>query len=514
MGRKLAAIDIGTNSFHLVVVEITNSGNFEIIDSVKEVIRLGEGSSGDIKFITEESIQRAINGLNKFVGIAKSHNAEIKAVATSAVRESTNKIEVIKKIYKESGIKIDVISGIEEGRLIYLGVLQAVPVYDKRVLCIDIGGGSTEFVLGYKGKILYANSLKLGAVRMTKKFFSQGIVTQDAIARCVEWVEGVLYPVVRELNQYKIDMVVGSSGTIMAAGLMIKAMEEGSISTAILNNYKFNKKSLLKISKQILESKTTSQRKKIKGLDPKRADIIPAGMIILSTIFKEFNISQMTISGYALREGIIFDTLNKQNEDSKHRITSNIRNESVEKLAQSCKFDYSHCKHVAKLAEQLFDDLSELHKLPHYYKEYLIVAAKLHDVGFHIAHSKHHKHSQYIIVNSELLGFNENEIRTIACIARYHRKSHPKNSHYEYSLLTEEWKIIAKKLSAILRIADALDRTHNSRVKNIKTVTTDNNVNIIVDSKLKDIEIEIWSLDRKKKLFEEVYSKNIIVKSV
>lgn len=513
MKRKLAAIDIGTNSFHLVIVELSENGKFDIIDSEKEVIRLSEGSSGDIKVITEESIQRAINALKKLSGIAKSHNAEIKAIATSAVRESTNKVEFLKRVFHETGVKIEVISGIEEGRLIYLGVLQSVPIFNKRVLCIDIGGGSTEFVIGYKGKILYADSLKLGAVRLTRKFFPDTKISSSGVNECTKWVEGVISPIARIIRKNKIDLVIGSSGTIMSAGLMIKALEEENSSLVILNNYQFSYNSLKKVLKNILNKKTTAQRKKIKGLDEKRADIIPAGIIILSTIFEKLHFSEMTISGYALREGIILDSINKDLPYGKQTLSNNIRSQSVEQLARSCNYDYNHCCHVADLSEQIFVQLSKLHQLDDQYIEYLSVAAKLHDIGFHIAHSKHHKHSQYIIVNSELLGYNENEIRSIACVARYHRKSHPKNSHDEYMMLPKEWRIIVNKLSAILRVADALDRTHNSLVNKINVKTSQNSTTFSVDNSQNEIEIELWSLDRKKQLFEQVFGKKVRVKT-
>jgi len=513
MNKKLAAIDIGTNSFHLVIVEITENGKFEIIDREKEVIRLSEDSTGDIKIIKPDTIARAISALKKFVGIAKSHEAEIKAVATSAVRESLNKAEFLQKVHEQTGITVEVISGVEEGRLIYLGVLQSVPVYNKRVLCIDIGGGSTEFVVGYRGKILYANSLKLGAVRLTKKFFLDYSVTNHAIKNCRKWIEGELFHISKIMEKYNIDEVVGSAGTIMATGLMIKSMDERSTSLAILNNYKFSKKKLELVEENVLKHKKVEERKKIKGLDVKRADIIPAGIILLSTIFNQLGINELTISGYALREGIIFDSIKYDIDINKTYITRGIRTESVEQIAKSSQFDFKHCSQVAILAENLFEQLTELHKLPPKFKEYLSAAAKLHDIGYHIAHSKHHKHSQYIIVNSELLGFNENEIRTIACIARYHRKSHPKASHEEYMQLSKEWRTVTQKLSAILRIADAFDRTHHSLIKYIHVNVSKNFVTFSVENDLNNIEIELWSLSRRKGLFEEIFNKKVKVKS-
>jgi len=513
MNKKIAAIDIGTNSFHLVIVEIFEDGHFEIIDREKEVIRLSENSKGDIKKITKEASQRAIEALKKFSGIAESHNAEVKAVATSAVRESQNKLEFINQVSKECGIDIEVISGVEEGRLIYLGVINAVPVYNTRILTIDIGGGSTEFVVGLKGNILYANSLKLGAVRLTKLFFPDYKVTKSKIKECKSWIEGVLNPLTRDIVMVNITSVIGSSGTIMAAALMIKSMKEKTSSITILNNYKFSYQDLLKIQKVVLNAKTVDERNKIKGLDEKRADIIPAGIILLTTIFEQFKINEMTVSGYALREGIIIDSIKKEFNISGTTFQEDLKSKSIEKLAKSCNYDKSHCNHVAELALSLFEKLNPIHKLPKNYSEYLISAAKLHDIGYHIAHSKHHKHSQYLIANSELLGFNENEIKAISCIARYHRKSHPKNSHDDFNELPENWKNIVLKLSAILRIADALDRTHKKLINNFEIKIGKNKVSILIPNDLEDVDIELWSFERRKQLFEVVYNYKIDIKN-
>ncbi len=180
---NLAAIDVGTNSFHLIVVKVKEDGNFEIIDREKEVIRLGEGSSGDIKVIKDEAVERAISTLKKFKGIADSHNAPVRAVATSAVREAQNKNEFIEKVLKQTGVEIEVVSGQEEARLIYLGALAAVPIYNKKALVIDIGGGSTEFIIGRRGDSKFSISLKIGAVRLTQKFFPKNEITKVGIRK-------------------------------------------------------------------------------------------------------------------------------------------------------------------------------------------------------------------------------------------------------------------------------------------------------------------------------------------
>lgn len=506
---NLAAIDIGTNSFHLIIAEIKPTSNFEIIDREKDVIRLGEGSGGDIKKITPEAMTRAVETLKRFKGLADSHNASIRAVATSAVRESLNKREFVDLVLEETGIEIEVISGIEEARIIYLGALKAVPIYDSKALCIDIGGGSTEFVVGHKGEILFSRSLKLGAVRLTQKFFPDFKVTKQRVAEARDWIEGGIFHVVNEAKQIGFDITVGSSGTFLSTANMISNARNGSGSLLTINNFLFTGREVSKLEKEILSRKTPEERNKISGLDAKRADIIPAGILIISSIIKEFGIKQMIVSDYALREGIVIDTIQKVKPEIGGSKLASIRKESVQQLMNSCDYSKDHCVHVAELSAKLFDQLQELHQLDSNAKEYLEAAAKLHDIGYHISHSQHHRHTQYIINNSELLGFNENEISIIANVARYHRKSHPKKSHKEYSSLTEKSKEIVNKLSAILRVADSLDRTHNSKVFDFKTEISENEVDILINYKGEKPEIEMWNFGRRKSLFESVFNKKI-----
>ncbi|MEG8947100.1 Ppx/GppA phosphatase family protein [Rosettibacter firmus] len=512
-GKNLAAIDLGTNSFHLIIVKIKNNGGFEIIDREKEVIRLGEGSAGDIKLILPDAIERALSCLKRFKGIAEAHNAKIRAVATSAVREAHNKNDFIQKVYNETGINVEVVSGFEEARLIYLGVLKALPIYNKKALIIDIGGGSTEFLIGKKGNPIYSVSLKIGAVRLSQKFFPDYIITKSRLEECRRWVEGEIFPIVEHIKKEGFEISVGSSGTIMSTGQMINAIKKGTTNSITpLNNFVFNKKELEKISEEILKRKTPGDRKKIPAMDEKRADIIPAGIIILQTIFDLLDINEMTISNYALREGIVIDTLQKHASEINKPVLSDIRKESIFHLAEKCNYDKKHSEHVAKLSLQIYDDLINLHKLDTEYRELLEAAAILHDVGYNISYANHHHHSYYLIKNSELLGFNENEIDIIAHTARYHRKSHPKPSHSEFEELSDKTKQVIKKLSSILRIADSLDRTHKQIIKSIKSELKGNSVIIKIEHD-KNImpDIELWNLERRKGLFEEVFKKKIKV---
>lgn len=310
--KKLAALDIGSNSFHLIVVSVSPTGNFEIIDREREVLRLSEGNIGEIKTITPNSIEKAISIINKFSKITESHGAPLRAIATSAVRESANKNEFLESVLERTGVKIEVISGIEEARLIHLGIQKAVPIFNLESLSIDIGGGSTEFIVGKKGKIEYSNSLKLGAVRLSQMFFPNYILADEKIEEAKKWVEGVIDPIVKKIKNRNIKTVVGSSGTILNIGMMIRVIQNrGEEENSNLNNFEFSADDLQEIESMVLSKKTPEERKSIAGLDERRIDVIPAGVIILSAIFKKLEIKKIIISEYALKEGLVFEIIDK-----------------------------------------------------------------------------------------------------------------------------------------------------------------------------------------------------------
>lgn len=510
MYKNIAAIDIGTNSFHLIVAKVLDDGGFDIIDREKEVIRLSEGTVGDIKLISSEAMDRGIKALKNMKGIADSHNAEVFAAATSALRESLNKEEFIEKVFAQTGIKINLVSGEEEARLIYSGVLRALPIYDKQVLCIDIGGGSTEFTIGKKGKVLYSKSVKLGAVRLSQMFFPDNVLNDENIKACKDWVRGTFYPISKEIKKIGYESIIGSSGTIMSVGLMVAAERNEAVpATHILNNYEIKRKEIEKVEEKILSLKTHDKRKKIKGLDERRADIIPAGIIIFSEIVKCLKIDSIRISGYALREGIIADVISR-NILKTSVMNFDVRKESIEQMSNKFLFDSSHCNHVALLSEKLFDLTKPIHKLEEEKKEYLVAASKLHDIGYHISHDQHHKHSLYIIKNHGLLGYSNEEIKIIANIARYHRKSHPKKNHSDFTTLLPEDQQLVKKLAALLRVTDSLDRLHSGNIADLDLQIENGNAIFFIYYKKHFPEIELWNLERRKILFEEVFDVKLI----
>ncbi len=308
--KRLAAIDIGTNSFHLIIVEVTETGELKFLDREREFLRLGSEFGEDLSLISDNEVEKAIVVLKRFSSLANHYKASIRAVSTSAVRESKNKLEFINTMFEQTGIKVETIEGPEEANLIFLGMKNALPLNDKLVLGIDIGGGSTEFIYGVNGKSVFAESVKIGAVRLSKKFFPDFVITQSAVNECNEYVEQQIKLNPNIKTELDIDFAVGSSGTVDTICLIKQAKSKTKIKTR-LNGYEFEKSELDEIYNYVMNLKTPAERAKVKGIEAKRADIIPAGFIILKKVFEIFNIKKMVLSEYALREGVVYDLMNR-----------------------------------------------------------------------------------------------------------------------------------------------------------------------------------------------------------
>ena len=502
---RLAAIDIGTNSFHLIVAEARPNGKFTVLGREKEVIRLGEGSS-DMKRLGAAAMDRGMEALRRFSLIAEQHDARVRAVATSAVREASNRDVFVERVRAELGLEIEVISGFEEARLIYIGVLQALPVYNKTALLVDIGGGSTEFLVGKAGEVQYVNSLKLGAVRLSNRFFQEKTVRARDVDACRAFLAGELNPIERTIRSAAIDVAVGSSGTIINTAAMILAAQ-GREDTAEEGNAVITRRELARVVETVLAAGTLTKRRQIDGLDPARADIIVAGVLLLEQIFERLHLKEMVTSKYALREGVILDTITKTpgHEDAGAHLR-NIRRTSVLHLGESCRYEARHGAAVARYALSIFDQTRGLHKLGSAERELLEAAALLHDIGYHISHSLHHRHSWYIIRYAELLGFTEREKDVIANVARYHRKSHPKPKHENFAALAEQDRTVVLHLSAILRIADGLDRRHRAVFSSVVCEQTRDTMTFQLHRhRAVDCSLEVWGAERRKDLFEQLY---------
>jgi exopolyphosphatase/guanosine-5'-triphosphate,3'-diphosphate pyrophosphatase len=498
----LAAIDVGTNSLHLVVARIAGTDTFDVVAREKEMVRLGSGG-GDMKRLDAGAIDRAIATLDRFRRIALIHDAPIRAVATSAVREAENHDEFLRRARDEAGVEVEVVSGVEEARLIHLGVLQAVPVYERPLLLFDVGGGSTEVLLGHRGEVRASRSFKVGAVRLTNRFFPGQRLHPSAVGSCRSFVRSTLAPFAHEVETLGFEVAVGSSGTVQALATMVIA-QRGEPEPLSLNCFEMATDEVREVVRRLARASSLGERRSIPGVTDDRADIILAGGLVVEQVIETFGIKSITISDYALREGVLLDTVHRNQGGSLHHLGDVSRN-SVLALADMLDEEPHHSAHVARLALELFDATAGLHLLDSGCREYLEAAALLANVGLFISHSKHHLHSYYVIRNSErLVGFTDTEIEMIALVARYHRKSAPKPSHEEFARLDPEDQRTVRVLAGILRVAIGLDRSHEGRVAALRCRRRGRTLTITVEPAGDvDVDLELYAAGSRRDLLEQ-----------
>lgn len=474
----IAAIDIGTNSVHMLIARVAANGRFEVLTRQKEMVRLGSGQ-GEMKVLEPDAIDRGVAALARCRSLADSFDAPVFAVATSAVREATNAGEFLRRARAEAGVDVEVISGYEEARLIQLGVLQALPVFDQHLLLVDVGGGSTEVLLGQHGVVEYARSIKLGSLRMTRRFFPDGVVEADALDRCRTYVRNRLAPMVRDAAQLRHDIAVASSGTAeaLAAMALSRRVEPEPQS---LNAAAISRAELTAVIEELASVATAEERRELPGVDPSRADILVGGGVVLEQVCEAIGITELTISEYALREGVLLDALHRLRGGTLHHL-SDLRRTSVFHLMELCDDDPDHSLQVARLALQLHDALGGRLGLGDAERELLEAAALLSNVGLFVSHSGHHKHSYYVIRNSEhLMGFTDREIELIAQVARFHRKSQPaEDKHPEFAALSDADRARVRAMAGILRVAIGLDRNHDGAVGDLKVTEDDASVTLL-----------------------------------
>jgi len=504
MGENLAAIDIGTNSIHLVVARFDDDGHFEVIADEKEPVRLGSGG-GDMKELAPDAIDRGIAALTRFRQVADISDAPLTAVATSAVREAENADDFIVRARDEAGIEVDVISGVEEARLIYLGVLQAVPVIDKRLLLIDIGGGSTEILLGEHSETLAVRSLKLGAIRLTRRFFKSDRLHPGAVDACRRFIRSMLSSMARDVERLGFEVAVGSSGTIEAVATMALAARSDASAPRTLNNATVSRREVEDVVKRLVSASTLAKRLALPGIEAGRADIILGGAVILEQTMATFGIDELVVSGYALREGALLDAFQRRRGGALHHL-HDLRRRSVVRLAEIMDDEPEHSAHVAGLALVLFDETAEQHHLGDDARELLEAAALLANVGLFVSHSKHHKHSYYVIRNSDhLSGFTDHEIEMVALVARYHRKSAPSPKHPEFAALLPRDQQTVRTLAGLLRVTIGLDRTHAGLVTSIRSRMQDGVLVVeAVAAPGTDLSLELYTATERKGLLETV----------
>lgn len=498
--QKLAAIDIGSNSIKLAIVEAAASDSFTVILQERERVRLGE--SLKLHFISPEDLQKSVNAIAKFRSIAEARSVnKIMAVATASVREAGNSAEFVKEVEEKTGVRVEVLSSIEEARLIGIAAQQNMKLNKGSLLNIDIGGGSTELSLMTDGTPEYLYSMKLGAVGLTERFiFSNPPKEKEIKGLRAEIALAVERPA-RELKGKNWLITTGTSGTILNLASLLNFQAAHEINKSAELQFK-----RLVALNQMMAKLPLEQRGKLPDISPQRAEVIVAGGLILEGVMQELKIQKLQPCSFALREGVIIDYLREIEAESLPPVPDvedrNLR--GVFAIGRRYGYEEKHALQVANLAEKIFDSLSLAYKLERHQRTLLSAAALLHDVGFHISHESHHKHSYYLIKNSEITGFSETEKAIIANIARYHRGSFPREKHSDFTSLNEKERDTVWKLGAILRLADALDRSYESRVKDLRFTRKGRNLTLEIVSDT-DIEKELQAVEMKKLMFEQAF---------
>ncbi len=491
---------------HLLVARVDASKGLEVLTAERERTRLGEGM-GSKSILTTEAKERGLSALGRLYQLASSHTSNISVFATSAIREAHNKADFINEAYKQFGVRVETISGVEEARLIHVGVSQALDVYNKKLFVFDIGGGSTEIVLAEQGEIIHSRSTKLGCIRLTDRFFPEGATTPEAITACSNYVRSYLASMRKDFSGFNHELAVGCSGTISAVASMI-AFERGQ-PLRQLNGATFTYEELTQTADRTLQA-TVNQRTHMPGLDRQRADIITGGIVILREIMRSFSLHAVTVSSFALREGILYDQLLGEATFTE----TGLKDRNTQRLAEALDPDPPHGAHATKLALQLFDQLQDLHGLGKDAKELLSYAGRLHNIGLSVSHSSHHKHSYYIIRHSDMLtGFNEREIELMALISRYHRKAKPSKRHNEYVMLNGEDRFLVACLAGILRIAIGLDRRHSQTVSSVTASFDQRNRKVAItvesDDLNEQLDLELYAAQERASLLADTLDVSI-----
>jgi exopolyphosphatase / guanosine-5'-triphosphate,3'-diphosphate pyrophosphatase len=504
---RIAALDLGTNSFHLLIADVHPDGSFTALAREKEMLRLGDHVSKE-GLIPRAAADQAVATVRRMKMFADAADAwEFVACATSAIRCAANGDELVDRIERETGVKVDVISGLTEARLIFGAIRASVLLEPEPALCFDLGGGSLEVMLGSASGLQWATSENLGVARLTTAFVHSDPISKSDRRELREHLTSTLQNSADHVRRFEPKLFVGSSGTLEDLARMVAARRDTQVPVS-LNQLSFTRDELLPLHEDILKSKA-SERRKMDGLEPRRVDLIVAGSMFLATAMDVFDFDEMTVSEWSLREGILLDAIGHHDPADWTDDPRSIRRASVQSLARRCNFPEEHSCQVARLALDLFDQTTEVHELGPTDRELLEYAAMLHDIGEHVAHDGHHRHAAYLVRHGQLRGFTPEEVALLGALARWHRRGDPRADDELAPIDPSDEKRL-RKLAALLRVADGLDRSRSQAVEAIDVRVGPSLVMIRLTSD-RDTELEQWGARRKRELFEKVLRRELEV---
>jgi exopolyphosphatase/guanosine-5'-triphosphate,3'-diphosphate pyrophosphatase len=498
---RLAAIDIGTNSIRCVVAEVDEDGTYRVLDEERDMTRLG----GDLFArgrLGPESMERSYVALAKMKAIVDGFEVtELRAVATSAVREASNGRAFCREVRRRCGLSIEVISTEEEAQLALVSALRHFDLAGRSVAIVDIGGGSMEVVLTAGTVVDRLYTLPLGAVRLTDAAGGAGKLGRRKWKRLRRRIDRTLDEHIGEPPFFP-EVMIGSGGTFTNLAGMVKIEREGS--EANIQGYAISRAEVAHLLHR-LRATPLDVRRQTPGLNPQRADIIVAGAAAVARLSKRLGVQQILVNPGGLRDGLLLSMLAERRAlQGVDPVRPKDRMESVRAFARKCRSSERHCEHVARLAAQLFDGLRVPFDLPAEGRDILIAATLLHDVGYLINHAKHHKHAYHLIQHADLQGFSTREVEVIANVARYHRKASPKKRHPNFARLDRADRLLVRQLAALVRVADGLDRTHTQRVTGVGVETARGKIRLVLEA-VSDPQVEVWDAERKAGLFARAF---------
>lgn len=508
--RIVAFMDLGTNSVRLSVIRINPNHSYTLLTQQREVARLGDGEFTSAH-LQQAAMDRAVLICAKFVELSQAFGAEeIIAVATSATREAVNQVEFLRRIRQEAKVDLRVVSGNEEARLIYLGVSRGMLLGDQSALFIDIGGGSTELIVGNQQEQCYLDSLKLGAIRLSNLFPLDITrpVSSAKYQKICTYVRNTALRSVQRIKKYSLTQAVGSSGTI-----------ENLLNVATQYYYKrpwlpadVLTRNQVRTAIELMRAVPLEERRKIPGLNPERADIIIAGAAIVDTLMEDLALTELRASTRSLRDGMLVDYL-ARTESAPFTQELSPRESSVLHLGRICAFDEAHARQVATLADELFESAGTLglHAYGDLERELLRYAALLHDLGTFLSYHNHQEHTYYFIHNAELLGFDQTEVAIMASLAFFHRKPFPRLKHREFTSLEERARPIVRQLCVLLRMAESLDRGHAAAVAHAHLRNGEGGHIILDISAVKDCQLELWGVANHRETFAKAFGKRLVI---
>lgn len=481
--KTIAAIDIGTNSAHLVIAEMDHVGEMRVLDSDKVTLRLGQAINPDGN-LSENGMDRTVAAISHMREIIRPYKATTRAVATYATREARNHKKLLQRLQHEAGVKVEIIDGIEEARLSFLGMRYGLILDDIACLGVDVGGGSTEIIIARDDKIDYVSSYKLGAVVLTEKYFNKSGYTKESLTYLREHVHSRLASLSTEARRSKFTKAVAASGTAKAlAYFHSRLFNTGTINDP--NGYVISRNDLLMMVTKLEQQLTPQKIKESTGIDAARAEIILAGAIILEEVTRQLKVNEWVITSFGLREGLVADTFYRT-YGRKSKELPDIQWHSVLQFASRLQLNQAHAIQVKSLAVLIYEQLGRFLRdrdgdddSDHDENIKLLkAAAYLREAGKFISQPQYHRHSQYILSNSRLPGFTESERMMLGLIARFQRKQLPNQDNCEELSKRELQRL--RHLSACLRLAASLDRTRQNRVTGLNIELNKNGAKIQV----------------------------------